>query len=428
MVLNFGIITILILFKFIYLRGVLFMKYIVILGDGMADHPIPELNDRTPLQCAKKPYMDYLAQNGEVGMVNTIPEGCPPGSDVANLSVMGFDPRSCYTGRSPLEAVSMGINLEENDIAFRCNLVTLSDDEAYPEKKIIDHSSDEISTKEGRKLLSEINRLFKTEDISFYPGISYRHCMVWKNGPEKFIPSPLTPPHDIIERKIGEYLPSGDNGSILLSMMEKSYSFLCSHKINKDRASKGLRPANSIWFWGEGKRPSIPKFNEKYGIEGSVISAVDLIKGIGICAGLKVVDVEGATGNIHTNFTGKAEAALRELESGKDFVYVHIEAPDECGHRSELQNKIKSIELIDEKIVRPLLEGLKKYEDFKILVLPDHPTPLSIRTHSSDPVPFILYGNGISKSGIKCYDEYSAANTGLKITEGHKLMDRLIKG
>jgi len=404
------------------------MKYIVVLGDGMADRPIPELDGRTPLQCAKKPYMDYLAQNGEVGMVNTIPEGCPPGSDVANLSVMGYDPRSCYTGRSPLEAVSMGVNLGENDVAFRCNLVTLSDNEPYAEKIIIDHSSDEISTEEGRELLSEINRLFGTEDISFYPGISYRHCMVWKNGPEKFTPSPLTPPHDILERKIGEYLPSGDSGSILRSMMEKSYPFLSSHKINKARVSRGLRPANSIWFWGEGKRPSIPMFYDKYGIEGSVISAVDLIKGIGICAGLNVVEVEGATGNIHTNFAGKAEAALRALESGKDFVYVHIEAPDECGHRSELQNKIRSIELIDEKIVGPLLEGLKKFGDYRMLVLPDHPTPISIRTHSADPVPFVMYGSGINRSGASCYDEFSAADTGVKITEGHKLMDRFIKG
>lgn len=400
------------------------MKYILILGDGMADYPISQLNNKTPLQYAKKPHIDFLAQNAEVGTVKTIPDGIPPGSDAANLSVMGYNPRVYYTGRSPLEAASMGIDLSDTDVAIRCNLVTLSEDEEYDQKTMIDYSSDEISSEEAKELIYEINRHFKNDSICFYPGISYRHCMVWKNG---YTGLKLTPPHDILEKKITNYLPSGENTEILLDMMIKSYDILKDHPVNKARVSRGLRPANSIWLWGEGKKPSIPKFYDKYKLNGSVISAVDLIKGIGILAGFRNVEVEGATGNIDTNFYGKAQAALKELESGQDFVYLHIEAPDECGHRHEIENKVKSIELIDDRIVGPIIEGLEKYDDYRILILPDHPTPLSLRTHTAEPVPFLLYQKtNPKKSGVTGYDELQAAKTGIIFNDGYKLMDHFI--
>lgn len=401
------------------------MKYIVILGDGMADYPVPQLDNKTPLQYANKPNIDYLAKRGEIGMVKTIPEGVPTGSETANLSVMGYNPKQYYKGRSPLEAASMGIDLSETDASFRCNLVTLSDDENYADKVMIDYSSDEISSAEAAELIKEVNKYFKTEEIAFYPGVSYRHCMVWKDGPVEF---KLTPPHDILERRITEYLPEGEHSRVILDMMQESCKFLKDHPVNKARISRGLKPANSIWLWGEGRKPTIPKFYDKYGIKGSVISAVDLIKGIGICAGLRSVNVEGATGNIHTNFAGKAEAALRELASGQDFVYVHIEAPDECGHRYEIENKVRSIELIDEQVVGPILKGLKKYDDYSVLILPDHPTPLSLRTHTRDPVPFVLYRKSSEKvSGVEGYDELQAKDGGLFIEEGYTLMDYFIK-
>jgi 2,3-bisphosphoglycerate-independent phosphoglycerate mutase len=398
------------------------MKYVLILGDGMADYPLPQLNDKTPLQYALKPNIDFLAKNGEIGMVKTIPDGIPPGSDAANLSVMGYDPKKYYTGRSPLEAVSMGIGLSDTDVALRCNLITLSDEDNYKDKAMLDYSSDEISSEESAELINEINKHFKTSDIVFYPGISYRHCMVWNKGP---VDLNLTPPHDILEKKITSYLPDKSSTTkVLMDMMQKSYDILKDHPVNKSRVSRGLRPANSIWLWGEGKKPFLPTFNEKYGMNGSVISAVDLIKGIGILAGLTNIDVEGATGNIHTNFIGKAKAALSELDSGKDFVYVHIEAPDECGHRYEIENKVKSIEIIDKDVVGIILEGLEKYEDYRILILPDHPTPLSLRTHTAEPVPFLMYQKSKAHtSGIKGYDEFQASNTGNFISEGSKLMD-----
>jgi 2,3-bisphosphoglycerate-independent phosphoglycerate mutase len=402
------------------------MKYIVILGDGMADYPMPQLNNMTPLQYAKKPNMNFIAKNGQVGMVKTIPEGMPPGSDVANLSVIGYDPRQYYTGRSPLEAVSMGIKLSETDVTLRCNLVTLSDNKDYREKTMVDYSSDEISSQEAFELISEVNNHFKTDDIVFYPGISYRHCMVWKDGPMGY---KLAAPHDILGRKIAQYLPQGENSMILLEMMAESNNFLKNHPVNKERMARGLNPANSIWLWGEGRKPTLPKFYDKYGLKGSVISAVDLVKGIGICAGLKPVDVEGATGNMHTNFKGKAEAALKELEAGMDFVYIHIEAPDECGHRYEIENKVKSIELIDSLVVGPILKAMKSCQQYKVLILPDHPTPLPLRTHTSEPVPFVIYsGNSPEKlSGVNGYDEIQAGSTGLFIEEGYTLMDFFIK-
>lgn len=402
------------------------MKYVVILGDGMADLPMPQLNNMTPLQFAKKPHMDYLARYGEIGMVRTVPPGIPPGSDTANLSVMGYDPDKYYTGRSPLEAVSMGLQLKDSDVTFRCNLVTLSDDEKFSDKIMIDYSSDEISSAESAELIKEINRHFKTESISYHPGISYRHCMIWDNGPLRL---ELTPPHDILEKRISQYLPKGKNSEILLDMMVKSYDFLKVHPINKARTQKGLNAANALWLWGEGKKPALSKFYDKYKIKGSVISAVDLIKGIGISAGLRSIDVEGATGNINTNFSGKAAAALDELEAGMDFVYIHIEAPDECGHRYEIENKVKSIELIDEQVVGTVLKGLEKYDDYRVLVLPDHPTPLSLRTHTSNPVPYVLYQKSLhSPSNSSGYDEVQAERSDIFIDKGHTLMDRFILG
>lgn len=396
------------------------MKYVLILGDGMADYPLQQLDNKTPLQYAHKPNIDFLAQNGEVGMVKTIPDGIPPGSDAANLSVMGYNPKEFYTGRSPLEAVSMGISLTDTDVALRCNLVTLSESEEYKDKIMLDYSSDEITTSESKELILAVNDTLKTDNISFYPGISYRHCMVWKNGP---LGLNLTPPHDILEKKITPYLPK-NNAGILLDLMMKSYDILKDHRVNKARIAKGLKPANSIWLWGEGKKPFLPEFYDKYKVSGSVISAVDLIKGIGILAGLNVIEVEGATGNIHTNFVGKAQAALKELDEGRDFVYLHLEAPDECGHRYEIDNKVKSIEMIDDLVVGTILKGLEKYDDYKVMILPDHPTPLSLRTHTSDPVPYIIYRKAqITKSGITGYDEDQALKTGLAFSEGHKLMD-----
>ncbi|NLV35447.1 MAG: cofactor-independent phosphoglycerate mutase [Clostridiaceae bacterium] len=400
------------------------MKYVVVLGDGMSDYPIAQLGNRTPLQFASKPNIDFLASNGEIGMVKTIPDGIAPGSDVANLSVMGYNPQRYYTGRSPLEAVSMGVELSDTDLAFRCNLVNLDVKDGYESATMIDYSSDEISTSEAAELIKDVNKYLSDDEITFHPGISYRHCMVWHNGAGT---RSMTPPHDILEKNIAAYLPSGDKGELFLSLQKKSYEILRNHPVNQARIARGLRPANSIWLWGEGKKPAIPKFFDKYSITGSVVSAVDLIKGIGLCAGMNSIDVEGATGNINTNFRGKAEATLDELRKGRDFVYVHLEAPDECGHRFEIENKVKSIELIDSLVVGTLLEGLAAYEDYCLMVLPDHPTPLSLRTHTSDPVPYIIYRKSCQKpSGATGYDESQAQRTGLFVEEGHTLMDKFL--
>ena len=399
------------------------MKYVVVLGDGWRTTECPA-GQRTPLQYARKPNIDFLAANGELGMVRTIPEGMSPGSDTANLSVMGYDPRKYYTGRSPLEAVSMGVKLSDADLSFRCNLVTLDTDGDYESAVMADYSSDEIPTSESAVLIDELNRQLSSDRISFHAGISYRHCMVWHGGSGT---RSLTPPHDILEKRIKQYLPSGDDSEMFISLMKSSYRILADHPVNMSRISRGLRPANSIWLWGEGKKPSLPSFAEKYGLSGSVIAAVDLIKGIGICAGLDTVDVEGVTGNINTNFRGKAEAALDELRKGKDFVYIHIEAPDECGHRFEVENKVRSIELIDELVVGTLLEGLADFDDFSLMVLPDHPTPLSLRTHTADPVPYVIYRKRSAKpSGAAGYDEFEAHKTGIFIGQGHELMDRFL--
>lgn len=398
------------------------MKYIVMLGDGMADYPVGALGGRTPLEAAKKPVIDRLAKYAELGMVKTVPDGMKPGSDVANLSAMGYNPLDCYTGRSPLEAVSIGIEMSDTDVAFRCNLVTLSDEAEYSDKTMLDYSSGEITTEEAAELIQSVDAAFRTEEILFYPGISYRHCMIWHEGPTGL---GLTPPHDISDRKVTEYLPKNP---VILDLMRRSYDVLKDHPVNRARIERGLNPANSIWLWGEGTKPGVSLFEKTYGVKGSVISAVDLIKGIGICAGMSVIEVEGATGNIDTNFKGKGEAALKTLLDGQDLVYIHVEAPDECGHHGDLEGKVRAIELIDELVVGPLLEGLQAAgEEFSILVMPDHPTPLAIKTHISDPVPYLLYrSTERTESGIDSYTENTAKATGRYVPQGQKLMERLL--
>lgn len=401
------------------------MKYIVILGDGMSDYPVPELGNKTPLQVAKKPNIDRLAQYGQLGLVKTVPETLPPGSDVANLSVLGYEPEKYYTGRSPLEAASIGIDLRDTDVTFRTNLVTLSEAERYEDRVMVDYSSDEISTEEAHQLLDTIQAHFNNELYTYYKGISYRHCLLWEKGS---LDLDLTPPHDILGKRVADYLPSGKDGLPLLKMMKESQGLLENHPVNLKRKEKGLRPANSIWIWGEGKKPALDPFKDKYGLSGAVISAVDLIKGLGILAGMDSIDVKGATGNIDTNYLGKAQAALDALSQGKDFVFVHIEAPDECGHRYEIDNKVRSIELIDELVVASLIKGLEVYEDYKILVLPDHPTPLSLRTHTRDPVPYILYQKSRAKKGSSMtYNEKNAQDTGIFIGSGPDLMAKFTK-
>ena len=399
------------------------MKYIVILMDGAADTPVYELGNKTPLEVAVKPTIDKLASLGELGMVKTVPENLPPGSDVANLAVFGYDPQKYYTGRSPLEAASIGVPLELTDTTFRANLVTLSNEENYAEKTMVDYSSDEISTEESSQLIATLNDALKTDEYEFFSGISYRHLMVWHNKENKFN---LTPPHDISDRVVGEYLPQDD---IILSLMKKSYEILKDHPVNKEREKKGLHPANSLWIWGNGTKPDLDTYKSRFGITGAVISAVDLIKGIGNCAELDVIDVEGATGTVHTNFDGKAKAAIDALKSGADFLYVHLEGADEAGHRHEIDNKIKSIEMIDSKIVAPIVEYLKNSgEDYNMLIMPDHPTPLALKTHTSDPVPYILYKSQNEINGIsRKYTENEAENTGIYRPVGHTLINDLLQ-
>lgn len=398
------------------------MKYLILVTDGAADEKIEQLGNKTPLESAKLTNINSLAAKGFVGMVNTIPEGMAPGSDAANLSVMGYDPKKYHTGRSPLEAVSMGIQMSDNDVAFRCNLVTLSEEGAYEEKTIQDHSSGDITTEEARVLMQAIQSAFGTEDISFYPGVSYRHAMIMHGGHTDY---DLTPPHDILEKRIGEYLPKGKGSEQISEMMKLSYELLCDHQINKERIEKGLNPANSIWIWGEGRKPSLPLLYDKYQVKGAAISAVDLIKGIGLYAGLKAIDVPGATGTIHTNFEGKAQSTIEQYEQGMDFVYLHLEAPDECSHQGDLAGKILSLELIDEKIVGPVIRYLDDSgEDYRVLILPDHQTPISIRTHAKGPVPFVLYeSNNVQEIDTnRVFGEYSGSQ-GLIFNSGYELTD-----
>ncbi len=397
------------------------MKHVVILIDGAADTPVMELGNKTPLEVANKPYIDSLSKKGEMGMAITVPDNLPPGSDVANLAVFGYDPQKYYTGRSPLEAMSMNVSLELTDTTFRTNLVNLSDDMPYENKTMVDYSSDEISTEEARELIKAVNDALKTDEYEFFGGISYRHLLVWHNKENNF---ELTPPHDISERKITEYLPKDE---ILLTLMKKSYDILKDHPINKKREERGQRPANSIWIWGNGTKPALDTYIEKFKLKGAVVSAVDLIRGIGVCADLDVIEVPGATGNVHTNFDGKAEASINALKNGADFVYVHLEAADEAGHRHEIDNKVKAIELIDKKIVAPILEYLEKSEeDFSILIMPDHPTPLDIRTHTRNPVPYIIYKSyENNKETNLSYTEKNAETTGIVVKEGYKIIEKL---
>lgn len=398
------------------------MKYVVFLGDGMADLPVTELGNKTPLEAAHKPNMDFIASHGKLGMVKTVPDGIKPGSDVANLSVMGFDPLKYYTGRSPLEAYSIGVNMIPGDISFRCNLVTLSDDEEYENKTMVDYSSDEITTEEARELIKSVDEAFRTEEIEFHSGISYRHLMLWHGAKDNF---KLTPPHDISGKKITDYLP---NNKVILDLMKKSYEILKNHPVNLERIKNGKHPANSIWIWGEGSKPELPSFKEKTGLCGTMISAVDLLKGIAICAKMNSVDVEGATGNVNTNFSGKADAAIKALKEGSDFVYIHVEAPDESGHRHEIDNKVKSIELIDEKIIGPVMEYLKSSgDDFRVMVMPDHPTPIVYMTHTSDPVPFAIYDSREEKFSDVRYTENCGKETGIYVEPGYKLIDELLE-
>jgi 2,3-bisphosphoglycerate-independent phosphoglycerate mutase len=398
------------------------VKYLVMLCDGMADEPNEALGNSTPMEKANKPCMNSLAAKAEVGIVKTVAEGLKPGSDVANLSVLGYEPAVYYSGRSPLEAASIGIDLKDTDVTLRCNLVTLSDDEDYENKTILDYCADDISSEEAKILIEYIQEKLGNDVFRFYPGVSYRHCLVWSNGNPH--PGVLTPPHDITGKVITDYIPKGEAVDELYDLMKKSYDLLKDHPVNQARIARGKRPANSIWLWGEGTKPLLDNFSEKFGIKGSMISAVDLLKGIAICAGMNSVDVDGATGYLDTNFDGKCKAAIEEFKNGADLVYVHVEAPDECGHRGEIENKVKAIEMIDEHILGPVVEFLKGYDDFAVLVCPDHPTPLSIRTHTSTPVPYLIYDskNEIN-SGVKVFCEKEARETGNYIEKGFTMMN-----
>ena len=400
------------------------MKYAVLLCDGMADLPREDLTGKTPMGTAHKPNMDRLAGISEVGLVKTVIDTLKPGSDVANLSVLGYDPSVYYSGRSPLEAGSIGIDMKPTDVSFRCNLVTLSDEERYEDKTMIDYCSGDISSREAAELIAFIWEKMGSEKFSFYSGVSYRHCLIWDKGTLDV--GTLTPPHDITGRKITEYLGVNENGRELLDMMVRSYDLLKDHPVNKKRREKGLRPANSIWLWGEGVRKDLTPFEKKYGLKGAMISAVDLLKGIGKFTGMEVIDVPGATGYIDTNFSGKAQAAIDTLKRGNDFVYIHVEAPDECGHRFEIQNKVRSIELIDELILGPLLKAFEG-EDLKILICPDHPTPLALKTHTNAPVPYLIYDSRKKAEGVDRFCEEEAEKTGRFIGVGHTLMEHFLE-
>ena len=401
------------------------MKYIVVLGDGMADEPIDALGGKTVLEAAHKPHLDYMAAHGELGLVRTVLDGMKPGSDVANLSVMGYDTRKCYTGRSPLEAASIGVRLKDTDVTFRANLVTLSDEERYEDKTMVDYSAGEISTEEARELIGAVEEALHTDALHFHAGVSYRHLLVWDGGSTNVN---LTPPHDISDRKITEYLPKGEGAEQLLELMKKSERILKEHPVNQKRIAAGKRPATSIWIWGEGTKPKLDDFYGKFGKKGSVISAVDLIKGIAICAGMESIDVEGATGNYDTNFEGKAKAALDALMGGSDFVYIHLEAPDECGHQGDVEHKVQSVEWIDEKVIGYLRKELERMNiEYKMMVLPDHPTPIRLKTHVSNPVPYLIYNSAKPAETRRRYTEKEAEAAGRFIAEGHRLMEHFFE-
>ena len=403
------------------------MKYLVLIPDGMADEKIEALGNRTPMEAAKKPMIDRLAQKATVGTVSNVPAGMVPESDTANMAILSFDPKTYSKGRSPLEAVSMGLEMQPDETAYRCNIVTLSDNgEDYDDKIILDHSADEITTAEADVLVKALEQELGNELRHFYTGVSYRHCLLWKNGNDKY---DFMRPHDILGKRIGEYLPKAENGGAeFYELMKKSFDILNHHPVNEARRARGLKPANSAWLWSPGKKPQLPNFREKWGLNAAVISAVDLIKGIGLCAGMTSIDVEGATGNVHTNYAGKAQAAIKALRDGYDYVYIHVEAPDECGHRAETENKVLSVELIDQKILAPVYEYLKSTgEDFRIMILPDHPTPIRLRTHTIEPVPFLIYDSQKEADGVDLFCEESAAKKNHYIEHGYTLMEHLIR-
>lgn len=400
------------------------MKYVVVLCDGMADYPVPALGGKTPMMVAKKPHIDALAAKAEVGLVRTVAPGLKPGSDVANMSVLGFDPHRFYTGRSPLEAASIGIDMKDSDVSLRTNLVTLSDKgEPFADKVIEDYCADDISTEEARQLIEAVQAAFGGGKYDFYTGVSYRHCLIWHGGTTEL--GNMTPPHDITGKVIGPHLSTAETARPLLEMMEKSFDLLKDHPVNKARVAADRRPANCIWLWGEGKRPALRPFEALYGIKGGMVSAVDLLKGIANCAGMEVAEVPGATGYIDTDFEGKAKAAL-DLLTRNDLVYVHFEAPDECGHRNEPENKVKAIEMIDSRVLPILEKGLEQYEDYKILLLPDHPTPIVTRTHARDPVPYLLYQKSAPKTGVDTINEETAKATGIYMENGPAMMPHFL--
>ncbi|MGN8799377.1 cofactor-independent phosphoglycerate mutase [Candidatus Merdisoma sp. HCP28S3_D10] len=398
------------------------MKYVIVLGDGMADEPIEALGGRTPLEYAETPAMDELAENAEIGLAHTIPEGMKPGSDTANLSVLGYDPKQYYTGRSPLEALSIGVDMKPDDIALRTNLITVSDgDGPYEEKTILDHSSSEISTEDAAVLLDALRKELEQDGYHFYVGTSYRHLLIWEKGSVV----ELTPPHDVLGQKVGAHLPADP---VLREMQKRSYEILSGHPLNQKRKEQGLNPANSCWFWGAGTRPALSSFEEKNQKTGAMISAVDLLKGIAVGAGMKNIEVEGANGQLHTNYEGKAQAAADALlKDGYDFVYVHVEAPDEMGHQGSVERKVQAIEYLDQRLIAKLKAELDASgEDYRMMILPDHPTPIRVRTHTSDPVPYLLYDSRKDlEGGVGVYNEKAAKAGGIEVAHGYELIDKL---
>lgn len=403
------------------------MKYLVLLCDGMADlHNENFLNGKTPMELAHKPYMDSLAKKSVLGMCKTVADGMKPGSDVANLAVLGYDATLCYTGRSPLEAASIGVSLKDTDVAIRCNTVTLSDQENFEEKTMVDYCADDISTEEAAEIIKAVSDALGNDTYKFYAGVSYRHCLVVANGTTDL--GGLTPPHDITGRVIGEYLSKNENAKPLIDLMRKSCGVLKDHPVNLKRIEEGKRPANAIWLWGEGTKPQLQNFKEKNGVSAAIISAVDLLKGIGICAGTKTPFVENATGYLDTNFEGKAAAAIESFKEGTELVFLHFEAPDECGHRGEAENKVKAIEEIDRRVLKTMLEYLENCgEDYKILIMPDHPTPLETKTHSSAPVPFLIFDSRKQIEGAETFTEKTAEETKIYLSHGPDIMQELLK-
>ena len=401
------------------------MKYVILLGDGMADLPLPALGGKTPLEAAVKPHMDAVAQRGVTGMVRTIPPGMPPGSDAANMSVMGFAPARYYSGRSPLEAVAMGISLGPDDVTYRTNLVTLTEAPALRERTMLDGAAGEISSAEAREMIAALQPLFAEAGLELHAGISYRHCAVRRNGQTGAL---LTPPHDITGRAVEGHLPQGRYADEMTRLLERACVLLAEHPINRARIAAGKRPANAVWFWGEGTRPRFDTLEALYGVRGGVVCAVDLIRGLGLCAGMRTVEVPGATGGMTTNYCGKAEAALALLRDGCDLVYIHVEAPDECGHQGDAQAKIAAIEAIDGQMLGPIMAALDAAgEDYRLLLTPDHPTPVALRTHTGEPVPFVLYDSRRAVQGRPRYTEHEAAQTGVFLPEGPLLMRMLLE-